>query len=198
MVTCKKADDLTNDQMLRHVLGCIDKQSASEITLYRCFYPYALSVCNAYATSYEDATEIINDGFMKVFKNINRFCPTHANVKATFARWLRQIMINSAIDHYRRYRKYSDVSICQDQENITAVNDVNGIAVLRQKEMMRSVEKLNEPYRTIFRMRLIDGQSHSEIAQQLDISIATSKSRMFKARMQMQAILSKTDNYCQL
>ena len=184
--------------MLQLVLGCVNKETASEITLYRCFSPYALSICNAYAASYEDATEIKNDGFVKVFKNINRFCPTNANVKAVFVRWLRQIMINTAIDHYRRYRKFNEVLISENQENITAVNDINGIAVLRQKEMMQSVEQLSEPYRTIFRMRHIDGHSHNEIAQHFAISVGTSKSRVFKARAQMQAILENTDNYCRL
>jgi RNA polymerase sigma-70 factor, ECF subfamily len=195
MTTYKKAWELTAEEFLRHVLGCINNQNESEKTLYHSFYPYALSVCNSYAANYEDASEILNDGFVKVFKNISRFCPTHANVKASFLIWLRKIMVNSAIDHYRRYRRHNNASISGNEENVSDINDVNGIGVLLQKEIIRSVDQLTEPYRTVFKMRFIDGHSHYEIAQRLAISVSTSKSRLFKARTKMQAILANMENY---
>jgi len=112
-------------------------------------------------------------------------------VVSSFKGWLRKIMVYTAIDHFRKYNKHKMMT---DLDNVVyqvqAVEE-NAVEKLSYEEIIRAIQDLTPGYRTVFNLFVIDGLSHDEIAQQLSISVGTSKSNLSKARRQLQKILFK-------
>src|SRR6185295_7966336 len=87
----------------------LNKRESQKI-IYSSFYGYAMAICDRYANKQEDAVEILNDGFLKVFKEIHHYQPAYTDVVSSFKGWLRKIMVYTAIDHFRKYQKHRMVS----------------------------------------------------------------------------------------
>ncbi len=151
--------------------------------LYKEFYSYGMAICRRYSLNDDDAADVLNDGFMKVFTHIEKYDPAKP-----FKSWMGRIITNTAIDHYRMNLKFSDHDDVNDHENIghhAAVYDQ-----LAYKDLLALVQGLSPAYRTVFNLYAIDGYSHDEIADLLKISVGTSKSNLFKARQKLQEKLS--------
>lgn len=150
-----------------------------------------MAICDRYTNNEEDAIEILNDGFLKVFNEIYRFQPAYTDVISSFKGWLRKIMVYTSIDHFRKYHKHKMVT---DLENVVyqiTSEDEDAVDKLSYDEIIRAIQGLTPAYRTIFNLFVIEGLSHDEIAQKLEISTGTSKSNLSKARKQLQKILFK-------
>jgi RNA polymerase sigma-70 factor (ECF subfamily) len=168
---------------------CIKGDTNSQKALYKSFYGYAMSICIRYSINREEATEVMNDGFMKVFTKLNKYDPSRS-----FKGWLRRIMINSALDNYRHNLKHYHLQDLDTSPDIAASGNV--LANMAYEEIVGLVQKLSPAYRTVFNLYVMDGYSHEEIAQMLDISIGTSKSNLFKARENLRMLLKKNkDEY---
>lgn len=155
--------------------GCIKGKSKYQEALYKQFYAYGMSICLRYAHSRDEAAEIMNDGFMKVFEKIDKYNPNH-----TFKAWFRRILINTAIDHYRKNSKFYNHL---DEEVIDEeMVDLNGVGQLDLKDIMNLLNELPEQYRLTFNLFEIEGYSHEEIADKLDIAIGTSRSNLTRAK----------------
>lgn len=156
--------------------------------LYELYYSYAMSVCLRYSRSREESREILNDGFMKVFTRLGL-----RDAKSSFKSWLRKIMVNSAIDHYRKNSKHYNAE--EPEESIAWVPSLQGDAIgnLSHIELIGMIQQLPPGYRAVFNLYVIDGYTHEEIASQLDISVGTSKSNLFKAREYLKAVLKKNN-----
>lgn len=141
-----------------------------------------MQICLRYAKDKEEATEMLNDGFLKVFNHLHRY-----DVSRPFNAWLSTIMINTAIDHYRsRIKKMHLEELkanheMEDRENI--------VSKLNYQDLIALVQKLSNAYRTVFNLFAIDGYSHEEIADMLNISVGTSKSNLFKARESLKKMI---------
>ncbi|GAB3266719.1 sigma-70 family RNA polymerase sigma factor [Larkinella harenae] len=155
----------------------------SQEQLYRQFYGYAMGICLRYSYNREEAVEILNDGFMKVFTRSDQYRP-----EVPFKMWLRRIMINTALDYYRhnlKHRYHEDI----DQAIQLPDVDANAVEQLSHEELMEVVQLLTPAYRMVFNLYAIDGFSHDEIAGQLNISVGTSKSNLARAREQLKQLL---------
>jgi RNA polymerase sigma factor (sigma-70 family) len=150
-----------------------------------------MAICDRYTSKQDDAVEILNDGFLKVFKEIHHYKPAYADVVSSFKGWLRKIMVYTAIDHYRKYHKHKMVTQLDDVVYQMASVNEDALDKLSYEEIIRAVQELSPGYRTVFNLFVIEGLSHEEIATQLGISTGTSKSNLFKARLQLQKILLK-------
>ncbi len=170
--------------MLLLIKGCIEGDRDSQRMLYQHYYSYSLSICLRYANNIEDAREILNDAFMKVFGRINQF-----SQETEFKSWLRRILINTAIDHYRKNVKHlyqQDISTNQVIDVAASNMTLNNLAY---EELMEMILRLPLSYRTVFNLYVIDGYTHEEIANQLEISSGTSKSHLSKAREKLRAMI---------
>lgn len=170
------------DKIIR---GCRKRRRKSQKKLYQMFYAYGMSITLRYADSRDEAAEILNDAFMKVFTNIKDFDTSRA-----FKPWLRRIIINTAINHYHRnkdYRKVKDIDTAD--ENIGRAEQV--ISGISYEEIIEMVQQLSPAYRTVFNLYVIEGFKHKEIAEMLDIAVGTSKSNLSKAKNNLQSILEK-------
>jgi RNA polymerase sigma factor (sigma-70 family) len=169
--------------MLLLIQGCKRQDRESQRLLYQHYYGYAMSVCARYCKTSEEAKEVVNDGFMKVFTRIDQYRPD-----TSFQAWLRRILINASIDHYRKEMKhYHHADVQEITLPVHAGNE--GLASLSYGELMTLVQRLSPAYRTVFNLYVIDGYNHDEIASMLGISSGTSKSNLMKARENLKKML---------
>ncbi len=166
--------------------ACLNYNQQAQRTLIRIFYGFAKSICIKYVSNEELAEEIINDSFLKVFNNLHKYDPFQP-----FKAWLRAIVVNTAIDYYRKGQKFSKH---EDYENIEIVDLEEGaISKLSAEEIMKFIQQLSPAYRMVFTLYVIDGYTHREIADMLGIKEGTSKSNLQDARRKLQLMILKTD-----
>jgi RNA polymerase sigma factor (sigma-70 family) len=171
------------DRIKTILLGCRKLHRESQRMLYEEFYAYALSICLRYADNREEASEILNDGFMKIFKNIKQF-----DLSKTFKPWLRKIMVNTAINQYhQKQRNIQAAEIEQARHESEAENIISGISY---QEIIAMLQKLPPAYRTVFNLHVLEGYKHEEIAKMLHITEGTSKSNLFKAKESLKKIMN--------
>lgn len=167
--------------------GCKKNDRESQRLLYQHYYAYAMSICLRYCRSLEEAKEIVNDGFMKVFKKLDQH-----ETESSFKGWLRQIMINSAIDHYRKEVKhYNHVEATADRVFEPVVGTV--LDDISYAELIGMIQHLTPGYRAVFNLYVIDGFTHPEISKILGISEGTSKSNLMKARENLKEMIEKAN-----
>lgn len=155
----------------------------SQKMLYQEFYAYGMSICLRYADNRDEAAEILNDGFMKVFQNIARF-----DLTRPFKPWLRRIIVNTAINHYhQKNRALKAEELDRAKQNASEERILSGISY---EEILGMLRKLPPAYRTVFNLHVIEGYKHEEIAAMLGVSVGTSKSNLFKAKEQLRTILN--------
>jgi RNA polymerase sigma-70 factor (ECF subfamily) len=180
---------LTERALSDIILGCCKGREADRKALYERFYGYAMSVCMAYANDREDAGEMLNDGFMKVFRNIKDLKNQEVIVP-----WLRRIMVNTAIDYYRKNAKRGkqiQVEAVAFQLEEPYLNDESIFAQFSAEDILRTLHQMPAPYRMVFSLYVLEGFSHREIAQQLNIAESTSRSHLTEANRLLRQWLSK-------
>lgn len=148
-----------------------------------------MTICSLYTKNYDDSVEILNDGFLKIFKEIHRYQPAYANVISSFKGWLRKIMIHTAIDHFRKNNKHRFIKELDSETTQLSTGDEDALDRISYHEIIGAMQKLTPGYRIIFNLFIIENFSHEEISKQLGISIGTSKSNLARGRKQLQKIL---------
>ena len=149
-----------------------------------------------YCNTPDDAAEIVNDGFLKVFKALYSFNPQYTDTEASLKGWMKRIMINTAIDHLRKNnQRFLVAEIFDNQFNVSDETETS-IDRMTYKEILAVIQRLSPVYRMVFNLFVIDGFKHEEIARQLKISVGASKSNLSKARMNLKKMLQEADvNY---
>ena len=175
--------------------GCRENDRFSQKELYQLLKGYALKICYRYQNKPDQVEEIMNEGFIKLFKNINQFDESrHPDIFVELKGWFKRILINTCIDHYRKNASYINGQILSEETERIADRSENGLDILSYKEIIAAIRELSPAYRTVFNLFVIDGLSHEEISQQLGISVGASKSNLSKARENLRKILlKKTD-----
>ena len=167
------------------IKGCIRNDRESQRLLYQHYYGYALSICIRYCQTKEEAREIVNDGFLKVFKKIGQY-----KMDTSFNAWLRRIMVNTSIDLFRKEKKYYHMVSYEDVPEDYAYN-ANIVDDIGHTELIGLIQNLSPAYRTVFNLYVIDGYTHKEISDMLEISEGTSKSNLLKARARLRQRLQE-------
>jgi RNA polymerase sigma-70 factor (ECF subfamily) len=146
-----------------------------------------MGICLRYSRSRDEAIEILNDGFYKIMINLDKYTPG-----LSFKGWIRKIMVNSAIDHYRRNEKHYDHVDISYVRNEDVSEDI--ISSLSTEVILNAVQQLPPSYRIVFSLYCIEGYKHSEISQKLNISEGTSKSNLNIARFKLIKLLGPEYN----
>jgi len=180
---------LSAEELSLHIERCALNNRESQKKLYTSFYGYAMAVCDRYTNNQDDAIEILNDGFLKIFKEIYRYKPAYTDVVSSFKGWLRKIMVYTAIDHFRKNHKHQFTTDLDNGVVQVASHAEDALDRISYEEIIRSIQDLTPGYRTVFNLFIIEGFTHEEISDKLGISIGTSKSNLAKARRQLQKIL---------
>lgn len=183
--------DNQEKKLFEIVEGCIRGERKWQQKLYETFYGKMFGVCLRYTKDREDALDVLQDGFVKVFAGIKSYGNT-----GSLEGWIRKIIVNTAIDFFRR-NKRMNVFADSDyvEQNGTEVKDEESnedeFSNISPSEIMEAVQQLTPQYRTVFNMYVVDGFTHREIAEQLGINEGTSKSNFAKARKNLKQMLSK-------
>jgi RNA polymerase sigma factor (sigma-70 family) len=179
------------EELHQLVRDCLKDDRLSQKLLYKAFYGFAMGICLRYAVNRYEASEIMNQGFFKVFKNLTKYDQTKP-----FKAWLGRIMVNTSIDYYRSNLKIAHTEELEkaDHINDTELADKN----LNYNELLDMISQLPRAYRTIFNLYAIEGYSHEEIGKLLNISIGTSKSNLHKAREKLKIMIAQSNNHTDL
>ena len=180
---------LSAEELKLAIEGCVLNDRLSQKRIYTSFYNYAMSICSIYISNYEDSVEILNDGFLKVFKEIYRYQPAYADHVLSFKGWLRKIMLYTSIDHFTKNQKHRFIKELDSEVIQLSAADEDALDRISHNEIVRSMQKLTPGYRIIFNLFIIENFSHEEISKRLGISIGTSKSNLARGRKQLQKIL---------
>lgn len=165
------------------IQGCIDNDRRAQEYLYKKFYVAMMSVCIRYTHNENDAIEVLHNGFLKVYKHIDRFDPN----KASLYTWIRSIMVHSAIDFIRQNIKHNrQVAIDYAGEPYI---DSEAVEKLNAQEVLHLVRELPPATQTVFNLYIIEGFTHKEIGMMMGISEGTSKWHLSEARRLMKKFL---------
>ena len=161
------------------IAGCMEGNRRMQEELYRRFSPRMYAVCLRYAGNAEEAEDILQEGFIKVFKKLDSF-----RSEGSFEGWIRRIFVNTAIEHFRRKRYLMPVT--EKEENTIEGKYVSVLDELAEKDILALVQELSPGYRTVFNMYVVEGYTHKEISDMLGISEGTSKSQLSRAKVILQ------------
>ncbi|TAL60313.1 MAG: sigma-70 family RNA polymerase sigma factor [Bacteroidetes bacterium] len=178
------------DPLFEIIEGCVKGDSKCQQIIYQKFYGKMLGACMRYSKNREEAKDILQDGFIKVFINIKLY-----RGSGSFEGWIRKVIINTALDYIRKNKQliqYADSDYVEENAEdpsatlgVTKEEDSSEYSNISMDEIMKAVQQLPAAYRTVFNLFVVDGFSHQEIATQLGINIGTSKSNLSKAKMNL-------------
>lgn len=164
------------------IQACVRRERWAQKHLYESYYTSMLSVCLRYARDKEEAKDILQEGFIKVFRNITKY-----QAGTSLNAWIKRIMVNTCIDYYRKMSRRRTEDLEQTyglaSDAPTAIDNCNA------EDILNAVQSLSPVYRAVFNLYVIEGYSHKEIGVQLGITESTSRSNLVKARAKLREIL---------
>jgi RNA polymerase sigma factor (sigma-70 family) len=178
----KKKGVLINEKQFIH--ACINGDPEAQQYLFDQYAPKLLGVCARYCQNLDDARDAMQDGFIKIFRILNQF-----NFNSKLETWMTRIMINTAIDQYRKSSKFllyesADQVHQYHTEKLEedCMLDVDCLKNSKMNDILKLIQQLPVGYRLVFNLYAIEGYSHQEVAEELNISVGTSKSQLARAR----------------
>lgn len=165
--------------------GCLDNLATAQEALYNNFSPRMLGVCYRYARNREDAEDMLQEGFIKVYSQIHQFRGSGA-----LEGWIRRIIVHTCINNIKKNKKFSD-SVDLIHASSLQINENNIPSMLQAKQVVECIRLLPIGYRTVLNLYAIEGFSHKEIGAILDIEESTSRSQYTRARSLLEEILIK-------
>ncbi len=179
---CKPSTNMTEEQMLA---GCLRNDAASQDALYSRFSPRMLGVCYRFAKNREDAEDMLQEGFIKVFYQIQQF-----RNEGALEGWIRRIVVHTCINVLKKNKKFSD-SVDIVQASGLSVREENIPSIMQAKEVVECIRLLPLGYKTVLNLYAIEGYSHKEIGNMLDIEESTSRSQYTRAKAMLEDVLIK-------
>ena len=165
------------------IKGCLLQNRLAQKYLYEKYYGQMLGICMRYSKDREEATEILNIAFLKVFTKLDMYKPT-----GSFPGWIARIVFNASIDYVRKNTKYNKTMNFEIEKENSVHNEA--IDVIATEELFETIQKLPPASRNVFSLYVIDGFKHHEIAKQLNISEGTSKWHLSAARKSLREMIS--------
>lgn len=179
--------DFSDQNEVRRVVeGCVKGDHNCQKLLYKSLYSKMMGVCYRYTDRPDDAKDLFQEGFIKVFDKIGKY-----NFNGSLQGWVRRIMVNNALDHYRKEKNkfaFSETSIEAEYLKSDEV-DESIYDDLSPNELLEMVQQLSPSYRTIFNLFVMEDYTHAEIAELLEISPGTSKSNLAKAKRNLKQMV---------
>ncbi len=168
--------------------GCLKSDRKYHELLYKKFSPKMYAVCLRYATDQNEAQDMMQEAFIRVYNNIGKF-----RREGSFEGWVRRIFVNTALEVIR---KKGNMYVVRETENIKMeYANENSLQRLMKEDLMAMIQSLSIGYRTVFNLYVIEGFSHKEIGEQLNITEGTSKSQLARARYLLQKKVSQLTGF---
>ncbi|MGB0931116.1 MAG: RNA polymerase sigma factor [Chitinophagales bacterium] len=168
------------------IAACKNGNPAAQKQLYEQYKGKMMGVCLRYARNRAEAHDMFQEGFINIFKDLHQYQPTGA-----FGGWMRRVMVNTALKHIRREKRhlFTHIETSEIEDSYQSNEDV--FSSFREKALLKMVQQLPDGYRMVFNLYVIEGYSHKEIAEQLEVSLSTSKTQLRKAKMALQKMIEK-------
>ena len=170
-----------NEQAI--IYGCLRKDPLCQRELYNHFSPKMLAVCYRFSTSREDAEDMLQEGFIKVFTMLHTF-----EGKGAFEGWIRRILVHTCINFLKRNKKFSDSIGLEFAEELTAKEE-SFASIMQGRQVVECIRSLPIGYRTVLNLYAVEGYSHKEIAELLDVAESTSRSQYTRAKVLLEKVL---------
>lgn len=158
------------------IKACQRGDRPSQKDLYSLFASRLYGVCLRYSNNEEDAKDLLQEGFIKIFNNLK-----HYRYSGSFEGWMRKIIVNTALERFRKSTRSLAIE-SEDYMDSLQLDYEHVLEELGYKDLMRMVQELSEQYRIVFNLYVIEGYTHKEISQKLNIGEGTSKSNLSRAR----------------
>ncbi|MBL7735238.1 MAG: sigma-70 family RNA polymerase sigma factor [Chitinophagaceae bacterium] len=165
--------------------GCLNNDQVAQRELYLKYSPKMLSVCYRFAHNREDAEDMLQEGFIKVYTQIHTF-----QSKGAFEGWIRRIMVHTCINHLKKNKKFNE-SMDLIHATGAQVREESVPSIVQAKQVVECIRVLPLGYRTVLNLYAIEGYSHKEIAEILEIEESTSRSQYTRAKQMLEDILVK-------
>jgi RNA polymerase sigma factor (sigma-70 family) len=173
---------MTDEELVK---GCVKKDPAAQRVLFERFSRKMMGVCIRYADRHEEADDMLQNGFIKVFEKIETF-----KSLGSLEGWIRRIMVNESLTYLRKNKAAKMNIDIEDAKYLVPGNSHVGEAI-NEKDLLKMIQQLPTGFRTVFNMYAIEGYSHKEIAEQLGITEGTSKSQYSRAKTHLQSMLQE-------
>ena len=164
------------------IKGCLKHKASAQEKLYALYSRRMMAICLRYTKSRFEAEDIFHEAFVKVFKNIEKW------QGGSFEGWMRRIFVNTAINHYHQNKKYFDHVDASYADYVVGTHD-NIISTLATQELLQLVNQLPDGYKLIFNLHVVEGYSHVEIGELLNIAEGSSKSQLSKAKAYLKKLI---------
>ncbi|MEO7766137.1 MAG: RNA polymerase sigma factor [Ferruginibacter sp.] len=176
------------------IKGCIEREYKYQRIIYNQYRGYALKIVFRYIYRYDKAVDVVNDGFVKLFNNFEKFELTcDADNEKKLMGWFKRILVNTSIDELRRGSMLPEIGGIPEHVWEIKDNSQDADQLLLYKDLIILIKELPPAYRVVFNLYVIDGYTHSEIADMIKISIGTSKSSLSRARVLLQKSINKME-----
>lgn len=166
------------------ILGCLDNDPVSQRELYNKYSSKMLSVCYRYASNKSDAEDMLQEAFIRIFSNIHSYMN-----KGAFEGWLRRVVVNTCINYLKKNKKFSEEIDLEHGANIEVKENIHSFMLAKQ--VIECIKLLPVGFRTVLNLYAIEGYSHKEISNILDIEESTSRSQYTRAKVLLEQILIK-------
>ncbi len=174
---------MSDEQLVKK---CLEKDTLAQKHLFDLYSKKMMGVCLRYSKDSDEAQDVLQIGFIKVFEKLDLY-----NSTGSLEGWIRKIIVNTALDNIRRNKKFmNDIELEKVDYQLHNYNE-DAVDVLSAQDLLGVIKKMPTGFRTVFNMYVIEGYSHQEIAEELIISVNTSKSQLSRARAYLQKVLIK-------
>ncbi len=170
------------------IKGCKKEEQAAQSELYRRYYSYILNFCMRYTSNEDEALEVLNDAFLKVFRNIKKF-----RGDGSLAGWIRQIAFRTVLDNIKKNTKYYEIITLNTDHDVYLENDA--LERISNEEILRCLQQITPASRHVFALHVLEGYDHKTISEMLGISVNTSRWHLSHARSELKKIYSKMNKY---
>lgn len=168
------------------VKKCLRGNKKAQKKLFDLYSPQMMTICNRYANRDDQALDMLQEGFIKVFSNLEKFSGS-----GSLGGWIRTVMVNNSLTILRKEKKFSFNENIEGHDEETSSADA--ISQMSFQELTKLISSLPSGYRTVFNMYAIEGYSHKEIAGKLEITESTSKTQYRKAKLRLQKLIQENE-----
>ncbi len=173
----------TDNRLATMWAGCLKNDRKQQELLYKTLAPKMLAVCMRYANDKDEAQDILQEGFIKMFNNVHNY-----RGEGNLEGWIRRIMVHCAISRYRKLKPLVLVEDFAEDNSCGSGYNANG---LEEKDLLKMIQKLPQTYRSVFNMYAIEGYSHQEIGNTLGMSELLSRTTLYRARNVLKDMISR-------
>ncbi|MEO6453543.1 MAG: RNA polymerase sigma factor [Ginsengibacter sp.] len=183
------------ENTLTIINGCRNLDHKYQKILYEKYRRFALKIVFRYIYNYEEAVEVVNDGFVKFFLQIDKFIvEDESGIDYRLPAWIKRIMINTSIDLLRKKMLLPEIGNIPEGAWEVKDNTASADKITLYNDLIKVIKKLPPAYRIVFNMHVIDGYMHFEIAEALGIPVGTSKSNLLRAKVLLQNYLKEKED----